>query len=125
VNQGGVRVAGNVRLVQPGASATDRRAHLLGDVGSPAAAVLLASRLEAEGLGARASGSEVWVAADDLDDALVMARLFREVDAGTSRVAPVPTTFWFGSGWRRLAGVLVLALLIVPTVFIVLAATGQ
>ncbi|MEA3215512.1 MAG: hypothetical protein QOJ19_1668, partial [Acidimicrobiia bacterium] len=44
---------------------------------------------------------------------------------GTSRVAPVPATFWLGTGWRRLAGVLVLALLIVPTVFIVLAATGQ
>lgn len=103
----------------------DRTPVRLGEFASDQEAWLLVGRLVAEGVGARAEGSAVWVVAADLDDAVVMTRLFREVDQGVSRVAPPPATLWFGPAWRRMAGVVVLALLIVPTVFVLLAATGR
>ena len=101
----------------------DRTPVMLGEFGSDEEAWLLAGRLVAERVGARTEGSAVWVGARDLDDAVVMTRLFREVDQGVSRVAPPPVTWWFGPAWRRMAAVVVLTLLIVPTVFVLLAAT--
>jgi hypothetical protein len=106
-------------------ASANRAAVLLGQFVDFQAASVLAGRLVAEGVGAVAQGSRVWVAAIDLGDAVVMTRLFREVDQGTSRVAPPPVTLWSGPAWRRMAGVVVLTLLIVPTVFVLLVATGR
>jgi hypothetical protein len=89
---------------------------------STAAAQRLAGRLVAEGLAAVATDREVWVHRAEVDDAVVLARLFREIDEGRSRVAPPPTSLWHGPLWRQLLAVLVLALIIVPTVVVALAA---
>jgi hypothetical protein len=94
----------------------------LGGFESPEIADRLAGRLVAEGVGAVAWGGEVWVHRHDLDEAVVLARLFREVDEGRSLVAPAPASLWVGPLWRQLLAVLVLTLVIVPTVVLALAA---
>jgi hypothetical protein len=95
---------------------------VLGGFESPAVADRLAGRLVAEGLAAVASGCEVWVHRHDLDEAVVLARLFHEVDEGRSLVAPSPASLWVGPLWRQLLAVLVLTVVIVPTVVLALAA---
>jgi len=81
-----------------------------------ASASRLADRLTAEGIAARAEGSAVQVPPQRWARAVVLARLFREVDEGRSRVAPAPTSAWSGSWARQLLAVAVLGLIIVPTV---------
>lgn len=63
---------------------------LLGEEADEPAARRLAARLVAEGIGAQAVGPQVWVRAADRSEALVLARLFHEVDQGRSRVAAPP-----------------------------------
>jgi hypothetical protein len=94
----------------------------LGGFESPETARLLAGRLVAEGVGAVARDREVWVHRVDADEAVVLGRLFREIDEGRSRVAPVPMSLWEGPLWRQLLAVLVLTLIVVPTVVVALAA---
>jgi hypothetical protein len=85
---------------------------LLGQVVDDRAANALAARLVAEGMGAEAEGPRVWVRRADRDEALVLARLFHEVDQGRSRVAPPPGTWLATAPGRalRLAAVAVMLL---------------
>jgi hypothetical protein len=94
----------------------------LGGSDSPEAARRLAGRLVAEGVGAVAWNRDVWVHRVDAEEAVVLGRLFREIDEGRSRVAPVPSSLWTGPLWRQLLAVLVLAAIVVPTVIVALAA---
>lgn len=87
---------------------------LLGQLASPSAAARLAARLVVEGVGAEAEGARVWVRATDRDEALVLARLFHEVDTGRSRVAPPPGR-WPASTADRVARlVAILAMVLAP-----------
>jgi len=94
---------------------------VLADFATRVDAERLAGRLVAEGLGA-----EVWDAGDaalllpphlppagptvvvrraDYGDAVVITRLFDEVDQGRSRIAPGPRSFWHGGTHRQVIGV--------------------
>lgn len=104
------------------------------------AAEQLAHRLVAEGVGAqvwassRAAlllpaanppiGPTVVVRRSDHAHALVLARLFAEVDAGTSTVAPPPTDFWGGEPYQRLLGA-GLVLMLCFALFILLLAAAR
>lgn len=98
----------------------------------------LAGRLVAEGLGAEVweapdalpllpplappAGPTVVVRRNDYDDAVVLTRLFDEVDQGRSRIAPGPRTFWAGPPYRQLIGTGLLVLLAVAVGLLVIAA---
>jgi hypothetical protein len=97
----------------------ERLARLAG----PGEARLLASRLTAEGVGAVASGAEVYVRSQDLARARVLAALFAEVDAGRSSVVPpLRRSLWEGDRRDALAGSLLAAAVAMPLVVVVLLA---
>ncbi len=95
---------------------------LLGGEGSPEAAQRLVHRLIIEDVGAVAKGPQVWVRPEDRSDAFVLARLFAEVDRGTSKVAPMPSGAWQGTPLRRLVSAGLLALTLVATLVVVFTA---
>lgn len=110
----------------------------LADFPDRAGAERLAARLVAEGLGAEVwdaadarpllpaiappAGPTVIVRRDDYSDAVVMTRLFDEVDQGRSRIAPGPRTFWAGPPYRQLIGAGLLVLLGVAVGLLIIAA---
>ena len=77
----------------------------LADIGDIAEANRLADRLIVAEIGASVGatpdGFRVWVRRSDHEQAKVMAQLFAEIDAGTSRVAPAPASLWERGGWAR------------------------
>ena len=95
---------------------------LLGDEGSPADAQRLVQRLIIEGVGAVAQGSKVWVRPEEHTHAFVLARLFAEVDRGTSKIAPPPRSAWRGTPLRRLISAGLLALVLFGTLVILFTA---
>ncbi|MPY94557.1 MAG: hypothetical protein GEV08_16305 [Acidimicrobiia bacterium] len=102
-----------------GVEAPGDEAVRLGEVGSARAALVLAGRLVAEGVGARAVGAEVWVRSADRDRALTFAQLFHEVDRGASQVAPRP------GAWAEMrAGRAVRVAVVVVFVLVALAAVA-
>lgn len=101
-----------------------------------------ADRLQARLLGERI-GAEVWEASQaaplldggappigptvvvrraDHAGALVLAQLFGEVDAGSSRVAPPPRDLWHGAAHHRLLAVGLTLVLLFAVVVLALAA---
>ena len=104
------------------------RAVVLADFLEREPAERLATRLRAEVLAAEVWGADravtlveagapallgptVVVLADDHPTAIALARLFAEVDAGVSRVAPPPRDFWHGPADRKLLGAGILVVL--------------
>jgi len=119
-------------------SRQQRRAVALAEFRDLAAAERLAARLVMEGVGAQVwtaeqalplvpegappLGPTVVVAGGDHRHAMALARLFDEVDRGTSVVAPPPQDLWHGGPVRPvLAGALLAALAAVVLVLLVSA----
>ena len=110
----------------------------LADFSDRAAAVRLAGRLVAEGFGADIVeaddarpllpehlppvGPTVVVRRGDYADAVVVTRLFDEVDQGRSRVAPGPLTFWHGAAHRQLIGYALIAAWVIALGLLMIAA---
>ncbi|MFN0028288.1 MAG: hypothetical protein ACKV2O_14065 [Acidimicrobiales bacterium] len=128
------------RVVRGSSRSDGARAVVLADFLARPPAERLALRLRAE-----ASAAEVWsadeasvlvsaeapvllgptvvVRAEDHATATALARLFAEIDAGTTRVAPPPRDFWHGPADRKLLGVgLLVVLATCLTVLLVAAA---
>ena len=113
---------------------------VLADYLERASAQRLALRLQAEAIAAevwdpaRAAtllgedqppiGPVVVVRRADHRRALVLARLFAEVDAGTSRVAPPPQDFWHGPADRQLLGAGLVMLLVFALAILLTAAAA-
>lgn len=124
-----------VRLPRPPG---DDTAVALADFLSLQPAERLAVRLRAEGIGAQVwpaaqaasrlpideppIGPTVMVRATDHADAVVLAGLFAEIDAGVSRFAPPPVDFWHGSPRRQVIGAVLLLVLAVAVGAVLLAA---
>ncbi len=96
---------------------------VLGELVSDHAAVVLARRLVAERIGAEAVGPLVWVRAADRERAVVLARLYHEVDTGRSRVAPVPGT-WASTRSGVVVRALAVALVVIPALSALVIAIG-
>jgi hypothetical protein len=113
---------------------------VLADFLDRAGAERLAVRLQAEGVGAevwssaRGSallpadqpplGPSVVVRRADHGHALQLAKLFAEVDAGTSRWAPTPRDYWQGPPHQQLLAAGLLLLLALGVAILLLAAAS-
>jgi hypothetical protein len=84
----------------------------------------LADRLLVEGIPACAEASRVLVGPEHFERSVVLAGLFREIDEGRSRVAPLPAPLWEASWRHQLLAVVVLGLIVVPTVVLALLAVA-
>ena len=110
----------------------------LADFQDRAAAVRLAARLVAEGLGADILeadqarpllpeqlppvGPTVVVRRADYADAVIVTRLFDEVDQGRSRIAPGPQSLWQGAPHRQLIGYALIAAWVIALGLLMIAA---
>lgn len=124
-----------VRLPRPPG---DDTAVPLADFSDRPTADRLAVRLRAEGIGAQVweaalaaerlpideppIGPTVMVRGADHPDAVVLAALFAEVDAGVSQFAPPPIDFWHGTARRQALGAALLLVLAVAVSLVLLTA---